>query len=154
MQDIDHAYFIRQTYDLARSAVKKGNHPFGALLVYRGEVVLTAENTVHTSTDFTRHAELNLVQKAAQELSEEVRKECILYTSTEPCAMCSGAIYWSGYRTVVYGTAEITLAEHSSGDFLMPCREVFAKGHNTVTVIGPVLDDEGGHIHASYWPNL
>ncbi len=150
----EHLHFIEETYRLARQAVANGNHPFGALLVYNGEIVLTAENSVHTQDDMTRHAELNLVQRAAQALSPEVRAGAMLYTSTEPCAMCSGAIYWAGYRTVVYGTAETTLAAHAGDDFLIPCRTVFAKGAEAVTVIGPVADDAGGEIHASYWPNL
>lgn len=39
--------FIRQCYDLAIAAGKRGNHTFGALLVHQGQVILTAENTVH-----------------------------------------------------------------------------------------------------------
>ncbi|MEL6272131.1 MAG: nucleoside deaminase, partial [Chloroflexota bacterium] len=67
---------------------------------------------------------------------------------------CSGAIYWAGYRTVVYGTSEQSLARHTSDDFLIPCRDIFKAGHNSITVIGPVLDEEGAAIHADYWPSL
>jgi tRNA(Arg) A34 adenosine deaminase TadA len=149
-----HIPFIRRCYELAQQAVDKGNHPFGALLVYQDKIIIEAENTVSTDSDATRHAELNLVQKAAAELPDDVRRECILYTSTEPCIMCSGAIYWSGYKMVVYGTAETTLGKHTTGDFLTPCREVFARGDRPVQVIGPVLDEEGEQLHANFWPNL
>jgi len=92
----EHETYIRQSYQLAKNARDNGNHPFGALLTLGGEVVLTAENTVNTDKDITRHAELNLVSKASQELDTADLIQSVLYTSTEPCAMCAGAIFWSG----------------------------------------------------------
>ena len=79
---------------MAQSSVTKGNHPFGAVLVLDGEIVCTAENTVHSDNDATCHAESNLCSIANKQLSVEQRKQATLYTSTEPCPMCSGAIYW------------------------------------------------------------
>lgn len=146
-----HQTFIRRTFELAAQAVEKGNHPFGALLVHHGKVVVEAENTVNTEKDPTGHAETNLVRKAARQFSREALAECVLYTSTEPCMMCSAAMYWAGISMVVYGCAESGLAQYSGGDFLTPCREVFAKGQRPVTVIGPVLPDEGIRLHADFW---
>ena len=148
-----HAAYIRQTYALAQQAAAHGNHPFGALLVRDGAVVLAMENTVHTASDPTRHAELSLVSQAAQQFTAEELAASTLYTSTEPCMMCSGAIYWAGIPTVVYGCSEQALAAAvGSADFLTPCRDVFARGARPVTVIGPVLEEEGAAIHRRYWP--
>ena len=105
----DHEVYIRRTIALAAAAREKGNHPFGALLVRNGEIVLEAENTVSTETDVTAHAELNLVRKGWAELDQDTLSECTLYTSTEPCAMCCGAIYWAGIPRVVFGCAAETL---------------------------------------------
>ncbi|HEX2621338.1 MAG TPA: hypothetical protein VHL11_14365, partial [Phototrophicaceae bacterium] len=58
----EHEPLIRECYRLAAQAVEHGNHPFGALLVLDGEIVLTSENTVNTANDPTGHAELNLVR--------------------------------------------------------------------------------------------
>ena len=82
---IEHEEFIKRTYQLAKSAQEKGNHPFGALLVIDNRVVFTAENSVITDNDITKHAELNLVSKVTQELDPELYSQGILYTSTEPC---------------------------------------------------------------------
>ena len=105
-----HQHFIQQTYQLARRAVQNGNHPFGALLQIDGEVVLTQMNQVITSGDVTGHAELELVRKASVAFKHEELTRAVLYTSTEPCAMCSGAIFWSGIGTVVYGCSAKKLA--------------------------------------------
>ena len=81
--------FIRQVIEIAASARKKGNHPFGALLVDdRGRLMISAENTVMTRHDPTRHAELNVVQLAGESISSDALSKVTLYTNTEPCVMC------------------------------------------------------------------
>ena len=146
--------FMHQAIALAREAVANGDHPFGALLVRKGAVVLTAVNTVHTDHDITRHAELNLVSQASRQFSPEFLAECTLVTSTEPCAMCAGAIYWSGISRVVFGCSAAALGQIAGGDFLQPCKEIFAQGRRPVTVIGPVLEEEGTAVHQQYWPKI
>ncbi len=101
IQDIE---FLRITFDIANQAREKGNHPFGALLVDEtGRVILEAENTVVTSQDCTGHAETNLVRIASKKYDSDFLAKCTLYASTEPCPMCSGAIFWSNIRRVVFG---------------------------------------------------
>ncbi len=149
----DDEIFIERTYQLARNAQAKGNHPFGALLVVDGEIVLTAENTVVSDSDVTRHAELNLVSKASQALDPATLGRSILYTSTEPCAMCTGAIFWSGISKIVYGCSAITLGEIAGGAFVVPCRELLKYGRREreIRVIGPLLEDQGTAIHRNFW---
>jgi tRNA(Arg) A34 adenosine deaminase TadA len=88
--------YIREAIALAVSAQAHGNHPFGALLVSNctGEIILRAENTVTTARDPTCHTEMNLCRAAWKALSEEDIHNATLYTSTEPCPMCCGAIFW------------------------------------------------------------
>ena len=95
MDMIEHEPFIRRCVALAEEAVRRGNAPFGALLVADGQVRLTACNEVVTTSDSTRHAELALVSDACRRLDAAVLARSTLYASTEPCVMCCGAIYWS-----------------------------------------------------------
>ncbi|MDX9865746.1 MAG: deaminase, partial [Anaerolineaceae bacterium] len=97
------------------------------------------------------HAELNLVRRAIRELGEAVVKECTLYTSTEPCAMCSGAIYWAGVPKVVFACSAKRLGEIAGESLLFPCREVFARGVRSVEVNGPILEDAAAEVHAGFW---
>ena len=66
-----HEQFLRQAIALASQARSEGNHPFGALLVLDGRVVLTTKNSVTTDRDPTGHAETNLVARAIRELAPE-----------------------------------------------------------------------------------
>lgn len=148
----EHEPFIRQSYELAKAAVSHGNHPFGALLVKEGEVILTAQNTIITDHDVTRHAELNLVSLASQKFDAAALGQCTLYTSTEPCAMCAGAIFWAGIPTVVFGCSAVALSHLTGGGSLaIPCPEIFERGKRATIVIGPLLEKEGLQIHKQYW---
>ncbi|MGW3075693.1 MULTISPECIES: nucleoside deaminase [unclassified Kitasatospora] len=143
--------------DLAASARAHGNHPFGALLTdLDGGVLLTAENTVLTDHDVTAHAETNLVRQACRTLAPHLLNGTVLYSSTEPCAMCAGAIYWSGIRQVVYALSASDLNAIAGVDpdepvLDLPCRQVFAAGGSTVAVSGPHLFEEASAVHTGYW---
>ena len=151
MTDNIHERFARQAIELARQARAAGNHPFGAVLVLDGDMVASAENTVHTDSDPTAHAETNLVACAIRELSPEQIRRSVLYASCEPCAMCVGKTYWAGIRSVVYALSSEELAKLAGGSFLMPCRELFARATDPVTVVGPMLVDEAIDVHLGYW---
>ena len=146
-----HERLARQAIELARQARSAGNHPFGALLALDGVVVLTAQNTVHSDRDPTAHAETNLVALAIRQLSTEQLRRSVLYTSCEPCVMCAGKIYWAGIRSVVYALAAAELATMAGGDFLVPCREVFGRTAETISVTGPLLQGEAREVHLGYW---
>jgi len=95
---------LRRAIELARLAREHGNHPFGALLVdAKGNVVLEAENTVRTDKDVTAHAETNLMRLATARFDRDFLGRCTLYTSTEPCAMCAGALVHARIKRLVYG---------------------------------------------------
>jgi tRNA(Arg) A34 adenosine deaminase TadA len=147
---------IRGTIELAQQARDNGNHPFGALLVGPGgEVLLEAMNTVVTGGDVTGHAETNLVREASKKYDADFLAQCTLYTSTEPCPMCAGAIFWANIRQVVYGLSEAGLYEIAGEDgeevLRIPSREVFDRGNKPITVVGPVLEDEARRVHEGFW---
>ena len=143
--------FARQAIALSRDARQAGNHPFGAVLVLDDAVVLTATNTVTTDRDPTAHAETNLVAEAIRRLSPEQRRRSVLYTSCEPCAMCTGKIYWAGIRSVVFALSARELSLLAGDDFLVPCHELFDRAAEPVDLTGPLLLDEAREAHLGYW---
>ncbi|WP_241984642.1 nucleoside deaminase [Cryobacterium adonitolivorans] len=151
----DEAYLGR-AINVARLARANGNHPFGAILVAGDGTIIEGQNSVVTAGDPTGHAETNLVRLASARLSRDELRASTLYTSTEPCVMCSGAIYWAGIGRVAYALPEQMLGEmvpDQGGEATLdlPCREVFARGGNTVIVAGPALVTEAADVHAGFW---
>lgn len=148
--------YLTRAVDLARSARDHGNHPFGALVVASDGRIVAAENTVVTSGDPTGHAETNLVRLAAAAFSPAELAESTLYTSTEPCAMCTGAIFWAGIGTVVFalgGDELIEMQPESSDEFTlgMPSREIFARGGHLTEVRGPFAIPGAREVHEGFW---
>ena len=152
--DVKH---LKTAIETAQKAREHGNHPFGAILVdENNQVLLQAENTVITESDCTGHAETNLMRLASQHFTPEKLSTCTLYTSTEPCAMCAGAIHWGNIGRVVFALSEVELYElvgPSPEHLLLPCREVFARSQRPVEVVGPApeLDAEAHAVHEGFW---
>ena len=152
--EIEH---LKEAISVAWRARENGNHPFGAVLVDgHNQIVLQAENTVVTERDSTGHAETNLVRLATQQFTPEQLAHFTLYSSTEPCAMCAGAIYWSQIGRVVYALSEIDLYDiigPSPEHLLLSCREVFAHSKRYIEVHGPILElgKEAYAVHKGFW---
>jgi tRNA(Arg) A34 adenosine deaminase TadA len=152
--DIQH---LQKAIHVAQAARDHGNHPFGAILVDENdEVLLQAENTVVTERDCTGHAETNLMRLATQQFTPEKLERCTLYTSTEPCAMCSGAIHWGNVRRIVYALSAVALHEivgPSPDHLMLSCEEVFSRTQHPTEVLGPALElDEGAKaVHVGFW---
>lgn len=148
--------FIRRSFEVAREARENGNHPFGALLVdEQCHVLLKAENTVITERDCTGHAEANLMRQASRQYSPEFLAKCTVYASTEPCPMCSAAIFWGNVRRIVFGLSTDSLNEivgkGSEDVMFLPIREVLSKGRKAIEVLGPCLEDEGRELQEGFW---
>jgi tRNA(Arg) A34 adenosine deaminase TadA len=119
-------------------------------------VLLEAENTVVTDRDSTGHAETNLVHAASRHFDATFLAGCTLYSSTEPCAMCAGAVVWSGIGRVVFALSGARMIELVGGlpgalTLDIPSREVFARANRAVEVVGPALEEEAEHVHAGFW---
>ena len=145
--------YIQRCYQLAENAIAVGDHPFGAVLVHADVVIAEAANQVGTLADVTRHAELVLVGAVSRSIASEVLAESTLYSSTEPCPMCVGAIHWAGIARVVYGVAAVDLAEVVGRPYQgVPIRELVRRAGYRIAVKGPVMEDDGLRIHKEFWP--
>ncbi|WP_263352059.1 nucleoside deaminase [Acidicapsa acidisoli] len=150
--------FLRQAIELAHAARAHGAHPFGALIVdSNGQILVTARNNaVPPKGDPTQHAERLACSLVGRQFTAAQLSRCTLYTSTEPCAMCAGAIYWTGIGRVVYalsqkGLERYTGSHEENPPLKLPCREVFARGQKPIQVTGPLLEEEAGEAHEGFW---
>lgn len=151
LEALDHEPYMERAIELAREAVERGDEPFGSLLVLDGDIVAEARNAVHTRDDLRAHPELTLAAEAARDLSADERSRTVMYTSTEPCAMCAGGIYHAGLGAVGYSVSADRVTELAGGDFAVPSSDVFAYGSQAIEVFGPVLPEAGAAVHRDYW---
>lgn len=141
-----HEAHMREVFAIARRARAHGNRPFGALLVAgNGAVLAAAENRQLTDAQVLAHAEMNLLHRAVKDFSPDVLATSTLYTSAEPCAMCAGAIFWSGVSRLVYGLSGDRLHQLSGFTpemLVASARDILASAGRKVDVIGPLFENE------------
>ena len=152
----DDRVFMERAYEMARYATTHGGSPFGAVLVVDGKIVAEYANCEDATHDVTKHAETGLISAFSPKLDRATFSRSTLYTSSEPCTMCCGAIRFAGISKVVYGTTELQFLR-VMGIPLDPnplaSREVFARTAPRTTVLGPLMEAEGLKIHEDFWPH-
>ena len=149
---------LRRSFAIAAKAREGGDHPFGCLLADAEGNVLMEQGNGFTSEghDRTAHAEKLLASRAAKAYDTAFLQTCTLYTSAEPCAMCSGALYWAAIGRVVFGQTEKDLkaqtgAHEENPTLDLPCHIVFAAGQRPTEIVGPLLEAEASQLQADFW---
>ena len=99
----NHEHFMHLALDEAKKSGEAVGRPVGAVMVCNEEVVGRSGNRLETLNDPTAHAEVLAIRDAARNLSRLDFSGCTLYTTLEPCPMCSGAIIVSKVSIVVVG---------------------------------------------------
>ena len=87
--------FMKRAIALALENIRSGGGPFAAVIVKEGRVIAEGANRVTSSNDPTAHAEVVAIRQACRALGDFQLTGCDLYTTSEPCPMCLGAIYWA-----------------------------------------------------------
>lgn len=129
MPHTDKLKFLAEALRVASESVEKGGGPFGAVVVQEGRIVARAANRVTQSNDPTAHAEVEAIREACRELGTFQLEGCEIYSSSEPCPMCLGAVYWARPRAVYYANGrDVALAagfddDHIYEEFLLPPEE-------------------------------
>lgn len=140
---------LERCVELARTALEKGDEPFGSVLVSaEGEVLFEDHNHI-AGGDHTQHPEFAIARWAAENMTAEAREKAVVYTSGEHCAMCSAAHGWVGLGRIVYASSSEQLNEWLSEMGIgegrvrsLPIQDVI---RDTV-VAGPV-DDLADEVH-------
>ena len=90
----------------AKQAELEDEVPVGALITYEDKVIAEAFNQKESQKNPLLHAEVIAIEKASQRLSSWRLKDCTLYTSLEPCLMCTGALIQARVKRVVFATGD------------------------------------------------
>ncbi len=102
-ENMNHQDFMKRTLEIARDKMNSNEGgPFGALIVRKGEIIAEGWNRVTSTCDPTAHAEVQAVRNACQKLGTFHLKDCVIYSSCEPCPMCLSAIYWAHIDRIYY----------------------------------------------------
>ena len=102
--DID-GVLMRRCIRLSAEATRSGELPFACVISDNGRIVAETINQVRAQGDVTRHAEMVAMSEAQKTKQRKILSGCTLYTTVEPCPMCSFAIRETRIERVVYAIA-------------------------------------------------
>ncbi len=135
---MDDEFFMYEALVQAKIAFEKKEVPIGAVLVFENKIITRAHNLTESKNDPTAHAEILCVRDASKIFDNWRLTGATLYTTLEPCVMCSGALISSRISRVVWGAKDIR--QGGNGSWV----DLFAKKHpiHQLEIEGGVLAEE------------
>ncbi len=129
--------FMQQALKQAVKAFENDEVPVGAVIVHDNKVIARACNQVEMLKDPTAHAEMLAITMACEALQSKWLKDCTIYVTIEPCAMCAGALILARLKKVVFGASD-----PKTGAFGSRVDINTLKLNHTLEVEGGVLKEE------------
>ena len=137
----DRRFMTMAIREARRNLARPDGGPFGACIVKDGRVLAVARNTV-LRHDATCHAEVNAIRKASRRLGTFDLDGCEIYSTTEPCPMCFGAIHWARIGTVHYGAGIRDAAKAGFHELRISNARMKALGRSRIRLVPGVMRDE------------
>src|SRR5712672_4491015 len=102
--------FMQAAIDEARTGEREGGIPIGSVLVHGGRIIGRGHNRRVQRGSTVLHGEMDALENAGRQPAA-IYRECVLYTTLSPCAMCSGAILLYGISHVIVGENRTFMGE-------------------------------------------
>lgn len=137
---------MAKAFQLAQQAFDANEIPVGAIIVAEGKTIIgKGYNQTEQLNDVTAHAEMLAITAAANFLGAKYLKNCTLYVTLEPCAMCAGAIAWAQLDTIVFGAHD-----KKKGFTLHNPPIIHPKNH----IVGGILANESEALMKTFFKKL
>ena len=140
---VDDVFYMKLALQEAFKALDKDEIPIGAIVVCGSKVIAKAHNLTETLCDASAHAEMQAFTAASNYLGSKYLKDCTLYVTLEPCAMCAGAAYWTQIDRVVFGAYDKKYINVDKKTLY----------HPKTQLIGGVLEDECASVISDFFKN-
>ena len=130
---------------IALEEAKKGDMPYGAVLVKDDQIIERGHNTAQRDNDVAAHAEINVLRQFTlknKSYSLDVLKGYTLYTTCEPCPMCAGACVWAGVSEIVFGASTQKLIQLGSPQIDLSCEAIVQKGFQDIKITQGILAED------------
>ena len=102
--------FLQAALDEARQGLREGGIPIGSVLVSAGRILGRGHNRRQQSGSVVLHGEMDALENTGRQPAS-VYRQCTIYTTLSPCAMCTGAILLYGIPRVVIGENRTFMGE-------------------------------------------
>ncbi len=125
--------FMKEAIDIAKREFKRyGEQRIGAVIVKNDKIIAKSANRIFRDIDPSSHAEIAAMRLACRRLKSRDLSDCILYTTNEPCCMCTGAAVWAKLKGIIYGSnvKDLKKKMRKQGkdfEFFISCEEILKR---------------------------
>lgn len=144
--------FMLEAIQEAKDSVSLGQYAIAAVIVdSNGAVIATEHTTTHEHNDPTCHAEINAIRSVCSKNQSRYLPGCWLYTTLEPCPMCTSAAIWAKMEGIVFGATKEDAQDFSRGlenqkftwrQIDISSKTIIDKGDPKVELIEKFMQDE------------
>ncbi|MGQ9465840.1 MAG: tRNA adenosine(34) deaminase TadA [bacterium] len=140
-------FYMHEALKEAQKAFEEDEVPIGAVAVYKNQIIGRGHNRTEHLQDATAHAEILAITAAANALNKWRLKDVTIYTTIEPCIMCSGALVLARVKKIVFGAYDAKFGG---------CGSVFnianeKRLNHQIEIIGGVMNTESLQLMKSFF---
>lgn len=133
---------MKRAIQTARANNHAGEHAVAAIVVRGDDIIAQDSTSIIADNDPTAHAELKAIRRACQFLGQKSLPDCYLYTTFEPCPMCTTAAIWARMRGIVYGAHHLDATESHPWRIVIPAAEIISRGTPVLELYGDILRED------------
>ncbi len=143
-------FFMLEALKQAKKAFDEDEVPVGSVLVHDNKVIARGYNQVEKLKDATAHAEMLCLTAGSMHFSNWRLEDTTLYTTLEPCIMCSGAIILARVKRLVWSTKDLRVG--ANGSFI----DVFEKEHpiHSLDITTGILKDISSDLMTKFFQKI
>ncbi len=139
---VDFNEMMEIAIEQAKASKRAGDKGYGAVVALGRRILASGHDTTVTERDPSRHAEVNVIRQAARVREDSNLSGAVLFSTCEPCPMCSSLAVWANLTTIVFGVTIEETARLGKSRILVGTDEIVRRSGVMVEVIGGVLADE------------
>lgn len=129
--------------ELAKDNLDGDQYPIGAIITdYEGNVIEKSSSSLRQQVDPTNHPEIDVIRKASILMQSRFLKGCYLFTTLEPCPMCTSATIWAKMQGIVYGAYQEDALDFIKDhvDHKLSWRQINVKAKDIIKYGNPTLE--------------
>ncbi len=138
----DFGNYMNIALNEAQISKKEGNKGYGAVIVYDREILSEAHDTAITENDPIKHAEVSAIRKAVKTKADANLSGAILFSTCEPCPMCTSLAIWSNLTTIVFGASIEETSKMGRTRINISSRDIVDKSPTMIEIIGGEMREQ------------
>jgi tRNA(Arg) A34 adenosine deaminase TadA len=132
----DFGKYMNIAIEEARLSKNEGNKGYGAVVVYDREILSRSHDTAITENDPSMHAEVNAIRESVKTKANPNLSGAILFSTCEPCPMCTSLAVWSNLTTIIFGASIEETSKMGRTRINISSRDIVDKSPTMIEIIG------------------